>query len=150
MAGNSFGQLFKITTFGESHGPAIGVVIDGVPPKLPLVESDIQKDLDRRKPGQSKITTQRKEADRAAGEFQEDLGANAPESGCPLLPTLRSPLHLRHTAECGRCRGRVGDATSPADGRQGVQEILADETPDEARSADQDQPQGQRGCSDPF
>src|SRR5471030_1939402 len=65
MAGNSFGQLFKITTFGESHGPAIGVVIDGVPPKLPLTEADIQKDLDRRKPGQSKITTQRQEADRA-------------------------------------------------------------------------------------
>jgi len=63
MAGNSFGQLFKITTFGESHGPAIGVVIDGVPSKIPLSEEDIQKDLDRRRPGQSKITTQRKEGD---------------------------------------------------------------------------------------
>lgn len=65
MAGNSFGQLFKITTFGESHGAALGVVIDGVPPKLPLSETDIQKDLDRRKPGQSSITTQRKESDKA-------------------------------------------------------------------------------------
>ena len=65
MAGNSFGQLFKITTFGESHGPAIGVVIDGVPPQVPLTENDIQKDLDRRRPGQSKITTQRKESDKA-------------------------------------------------------------------------------------
>ena len=65
MAGNSFGQLFKITTFGESHGAAIGVVIDGVPSKLPLTEADLQKDLDRRRPGQSKITTQRKEADKA-------------------------------------------------------------------------------------
>ena len=63
MAGNTFGQVFKVTTFGESHGPAIGVVVDGVPPNIPLVESDIQFDLDRRKPGQSKITTQRKEAD---------------------------------------------------------------------------------------
>src|SRR3989338_1564461 len=63
MAGNTFGQLFRVTTFGESHGPAIGVVIDGVPPQLPLSESDIQPDLDRRKPGQSKITTQRKESD---------------------------------------------------------------------------------------
>ena len=63
MAGNSFGQLFKVTTFGESHGPAIGVVIDGVPSKIPLSEEDIQKDLDRRRPGQSKITAQRKEAD---------------------------------------------------------------------------------------
>ena len=51
MAGNTFGQVFKITTFGESHGPAIGVVIDGVPPNLPLDESDIQFDLDRRRPG---------------------------------------------------------------------------------------------------
>jgi len=65
MAGNSFGQLFKITTFGESHGAAIGVVIDGVPPKLALDQADIQKELDRRRPGQSKITTQRQEADRA-------------------------------------------------------------------------------------
>ncbi|MBI4309897.1 MAG: chorismate synthase [Candidatus Omnitrophica bacterium] len=64
MAGNSFGQLFKIMTFGESHGPAIGVVIDGVPPKLDLTESDIQVELDRRRPGQSKITTQRQEADK--------------------------------------------------------------------------------------
>ncbi len=65
MAGNSFGQLFKITTFGESHGPAIGVVIDGVPPNMPLTEADIQYELDRRRPGQSKITTHRKEPDKA-------------------------------------------------------------------------------------
>jgi chorismate synthase len=50
MAGNSFGQLFKITTFGESHGPAIGVVIDGVPPKLALTVTDIQKDLKVKRP----------------------------------------------------------------------------------------------------
>src|SRR3989338_4358799 len=64
MAGNTFGQIFKITTFGESHGPAIGVVIDGVPPNLPLKETDIQFDLDRRRPGQSKVTTQRQESDK--------------------------------------------------------------------------------------
>ena len=64
MAGNSFGQLFKVTTFGESHGPAIGLIIDGVPPGMDLCEDDIQADLDRRRPGQSKITTQRKEADK--------------------------------------------------------------------------------------
>ena len=62
---NTFGRIFTITTFGESHGPAIGVVIDGVPPLLPLSVADIQKDLDRRRPGQSKITTQRKEPDTA-------------------------------------------------------------------------------------
>jgi len=64
MAGNSFGALFRFTTWGESHGPAIGCVVDGVPPRLPLAEADIQQWLDRRKPGQSRFTTQRQEPDR--------------------------------------------------------------------------------------
>jgi len=63
MAGNSFGQLFRITTFGESHGEAIGVIIDGCPSQLPVDLDYIQSELDKRKPGQSKITTQRKESD---------------------------------------------------------------------------------------
>jgi chorismate synthase len=62
--GNTFGQLFRVTTFGESHGGRIGVVIDGCPPRVEISESDIQKELDRRRPGQSKLTTQRKEEDR--------------------------------------------------------------------------------------
>ncbi|NDH17141.1 MAG: chorismate synthase, partial [Opitutae bacterium] len=61
--GNSFGTLFKISTWGESHGGGIGVVVDGCPPRLPLSVEDIQPDLDRRRPGQSKITTPRDEAD---------------------------------------------------------------------------------------
>ena len=64
MASNSFGEAFRVTTWGESHGPAIGCVIDGVPPLIPLSEPDIQYDLDRRKPGQSRFTTQRREADK--------------------------------------------------------------------------------------
>ncbi|MBR2911925.1 MAG: chorismate synthase, partial [Lentisphaeria bacterium] len=63
MSGNSFGNLFKVTTFGESHGPALGVVLDGVPAGIELDVSFIQKELDRRKPGQSKVATQRNEAD---------------------------------------------------------------------------------------
>src|ERR1700709_763900 len=63
MAGNSFGQLFRITTFGESHGEAIGVIIDGCPAQLEVDLDYIQGELDKRKPGQSKITTQRKESD---------------------------------------------------------------------------------------
>jgi len=62
--GNSFGQLFRVTTFGESHGGGIGVVIDGCPPRIDISEEDIQRELDRRRPGQSKLTTQRKEEDR--------------------------------------------------------------------------------------
>ncbi|MBS1270214.1 MAG: Chorismate synthase [Gammaproteobacteria bacterium] len=66
MAGNQFGALFTVTTFGESHGPAIGCVIDGCPPGLSLSEVDIQHDLDRRRPGTSKYTTQRREPDRVS------------------------------------------------------------------------------------
>ena len=64
MPGSSFGQLFTVTTFGESHGPAVGAVLDGVPPGLPLAEGDIQRELDRRRPGQSSVTTERAESDR--------------------------------------------------------------------------------------
>ncbi|MCE2026935.1 chorismate synthase [Sessilibacter corallicola] len=63
MSGNTFGKLFTVTTFGESHGLALGAIVDGCPPGLEISESDLQIDLDRRKPGQSKFTTQRKEAD---------------------------------------------------------------------------------------
>jgi chorismate synthase len=71
--GNSFGHLFRITTWGESHGGGVGVVIDGCPPRLPLREADIQPDLDRRRPGQSAIVTPRQEADRVqilSGTFE--------------------------------------------------------------------------------
>lgn len=64
MAGNSFGELFRITTFGESHGECVGVVIDGCPPGVKLSEEDVQKELDRRKPGQSDLTTPRNEGDK--------------------------------------------------------------------------------------
>ena len=61
---NTFGKIFRFTTWGESHGPAIGCVIDGCPPNISISEKDIQKDMDRRRPGQSKFTTQRKESDK--------------------------------------------------------------------------------------
>ena len=73
MSGNGFGHTFRFTTFGESHGPAIGCVIDGVPPLLTLSEADIQPWLDQRKPGQNRFTTQRQEADQVrilSGVFQ--------------------------------------------------------------------------------
>ena len=63
MAGSTYGNIFKITTWGESHGEAIGVVVDGCPAGLELDENDIQKLLDRRKPGSSQFATQRKESD---------------------------------------------------------------------------------------
>jgi chorismate synthase len=63
LAGNSFGSVFRITTWGESHGPALGCVVDGVPPRIPLSEADIQPWLDKRRPGQNRFTTQRREPD---------------------------------------------------------------------------------------
>ena len=63
MSGNSFGKLFTVTTFGESHGPAQGAIVDGCPPGMELIEADLQHDLDRRRPGQSRYTTQRREPD---------------------------------------------------------------------------------------
>ena len=65
MGGSTFGRAFRVTTFGESHGAAVGVVVDGCPPRLPLSVDEVQADLDRRRPGQSRLTTQRKEGDRA-------------------------------------------------------------------------------------
>ena len=81
--GNTFGHLFRVTTWGESHGDAVGVVVDGCPPRIPISVDDIQPDLDRRRPGQSEITTQRQEGDRAeilSGVFDGlTLGKNGAE-----------------------------------------------------------------------
>ncbi len=64
MSFNTFGKIFRFTTWGESHGPAIGCIVDGCPPNIPISEKEIQKDMDKRRPGQSKFTTQRKESDK--------------------------------------------------------------------------------------
>ena len=80
MAGNTFGQLFRVTSFGESHGPALGCIVDGCPPGLALEDVDIQADLDRRRPGQSKHTSQRREPDKVeilSGVF-EGMTTGAP------------------------------------------------------------------------
>jgi len=84
---NSFGKLFTLSTWGESHGPAVGVVIDGCPPRLPLTEADIQAELDRRRPGQSDITTPRKEEDKV--EFLSGLFEGR-TTGHPLAMLVRN------------------------------------------------------------
>ena len=110
--GNSFGQLFRITTWGESHGGGIGVVIDGCPPRIELSEGDIQRELDRRRPGQSAITTTRDEADRCqilSGVFEgQTLGTPIsimvmnkdarPEAYAEMKSTYR-PSHADFTYE---------------------------------------------------
>jgi len=87
MSHNSFGHLFRVTTFGESHGPAIGCIVDGCPPGIALTEADIQIDLDRRRPGQSKYTTQRQEADAVrilSGVFQDERMKAQVTTGTPI------------------------------------------------------------------
>jgi len=87
MSHNSFGHLFRVTTFGESHGPAIGCVVDGCPPGIALTEADIQADLDRRRPGQSKFVTQRQEPDAVkilSGVFQDERMKEPLTTGTPI------------------------------------------------------------------
>src|SRR5271157_1915042 len=86
MSHNTFGHLFRVTTWGESHGPAIGCVIDGCPPLIPLTGADIQPYLDKRRPGQSRFTTQRQEADRVkimSGVFPDEAGVQV-TTGTPI------------------------------------------------------------------
>jgi chorismate synthase len=89
MSHNTFGHLFRVTTFGESHGVAIGCVVDGCPPQIPLVVEDIQRDLDRRRPGQSRFTTQRQEPD--AVKILSGVMAH-PETGAQV--TTGTPIGL--------------------------------------------------------
>jgi chorismate synthase len=87
MSHNSFGHLFRITTFGESHGPAIGCIVDGCPPRISLTEADIQPFLDRRRPGQSRFTTQRREPDQVrilSGTFSDERTGGPVTTGAPI------------------------------------------------------------------
>ena len=87
MSHNTFGHIFRVTTFGESHGPAIGCVVDGCPPGIALTEADIQPWLDRRRPGQSKFVTQRKEPDTVrilSGVFQDERMKRQVTTGSPI------------------------------------------------------------------
>ena len=87
MSFNTFGHLFRVTTFGESHGPAIGCVVDGCPPRIPLTEADIQPYLDKRRPGQSRFTTQRQEPDAVrilSGVFVDEGTGQQVTTGTPI------------------------------------------------------------------
>jgi chorismate synthase len=87
MSHNTFGHLFRVTTFGESHGPAIGCVVDGAPPRIPLGEADIQPYLDKRRPGQSRFTTQRQEPDAVrilSGVFVDEASGVQVTTGTPI------------------------------------------------------------------
>lgn len=105
MSGNSFGQLFRITTWGESHGPSIGCVVDGCPPGMALAAADIQQDLNRRRPGTSRFTSQRREADEVeilSGVFEGTT------TGTPIS------LLIHNTDQRSRDYGAIKDQFRPA------------------------------------
>ena len=104
MSGNTFGKLFTVTTFGESHGPALGAIVDGCPPGLELSEEDLQRDLDRRKPGTSRYATQRREPDQVrilSGVFEGRT------TGTPI------GLLIENTDQRSRDYGKIKDSFRP-------------------------------------
>ena len=119
MAGNSFGQNFRFTTWGESHGPAIGVVVDGVPPRVPFTETDAQTYLDRRRPGQSRFTTQRQEPDQVkilSGVFE------GPTTGAPVSMMIENvDQRSKDYSEIAR-KYRPGHADYTYDAKYGVRD----------------------------
>jgi chorismate synthase len=93
MSFNTFGHLFRVTTFGESHGAAIGCVVDGCPPRIPLTAAEIQRDLDRRRPGQSRFTTQRREPDVVkilSGVFLDEASRQEVTTGTPITLVIEN------------------------------------------------------------
>ncbi|MFI5322230.1 MAG: chorismate synthase [Thermodesulfobacteriota bacterium] len=119
MPGNSFGNLFRITTWGESHGPAVGVVVDGCPAGLEISREDIQSELDRRRPGQSKITTQRKESDSVeilSGIFEGKT------LGTPISLMVRNEDVISKSYEDIKDTYRPGHADYTYDAKYGIRD----------------------------
>ena len=110
MSHNSFGHLFRVTTFGESHGVAIGCVVDGCPPLIPLTEADIQRDLDRRRPGQSRFTTQRQEPD--AVKILSGVLAH-PETGVQVTTGTPIGLLIENTDQRSKDYSDIKDKLRP-------------------------------------
>ena len=105
MSGNTFGELFRVTTFGESHGPGLGVVVDGVPAGIRIDEALIQRDLDRRRPGQSRVSTARREADKVeilSGVFE------GVSTGTPI------GMIIRNNDQRSQDYGKLAELSAPA------------------------------------
>lgn len=124
MSHNSFGHLFRFTTFGESHGPALGCIVDGCPPLIPLNEADIQGDLDRRKPGQSKFTTQRREADQVkilSGVMVDEDGVQK-TTGTPIGLMIENTDQRSKDYSQIKSRYRPGHADYTYDAKYGIRD----------------------------
>jgi chorismate synthase len=124
MSYNTFGHSFRVTTFGESHGPAIGCVVDGCPPGIPLTAADIQRDLDRRRPGQSRFTTQRQEPDTArvlSGVFADAAGREV-TTGTPITLLIENVDERSKDYAAIRDKYRPGHADYTYDIKYGVRD----------------------------
>ena len=125
MSHNTFGHLFRVTTFGESHGPAIGCVVDGCPPGIALSEADIQRDLERRRPGQSKFVTQRQEPDAVkilSGVFQDERMAEQRTTGTPIGLLIKNMDQRSKDYSDIRDKYRPGHADYTYDAKYGLRD----------------------------
>ena len=125
MSHNSFGHLFRFTTWGESHGPALGCVVDGCPPGIPLTEADIQPFMDRRKPGQSRHVTQRREDDAVrilSGVFEDDRTGGQVTTGAPVSLMIENIDQRSKDYSDIRDSWRPGHADYTYDAKYGVRD----------------------------
>jgi chorismate synthase len=125
MSHNSFGHLFRVTTFGESHGPAIGCVVDGCPPRIELTDEDIQAFLDRRRPGQSRFTTQRQEADTVkilSGVFEDPETGRQVTTGTPIALLIENTDQRSKDYDAIKDVYRPGHADYVYDAKYGVRD----------------------------
>jgi chorismate synthase len=125
MSHNTFGHLFRVTTFGESHGPAIGCVVDGCPPGIPLTEADIQIHLDKRKPGTSRFTTQRKEEDRVkilSGVYVDERWAEQVTTGAPIGLLIENTDQRSKDYDAIKDKYRPGHADYTYDAKYGLRD----------------------------
>jgi chorismate synthase len=125
MSHNTFGHLFRVTTWGESHGPAIGCVVDGCPPRIPISEAEIQAELDRRKPGQSRFTTQRREPDEVrilSGVFEDETTGGLLTTGTPIALQIDNVDQRSKDYSEIRERYRPGHADYTYDAKYGIRD----------------------------
>jgi len=125
MSFNTFGHLFRVTTFGESHGPAIGCVVDGCPPRIPLTEADIQPYLDKRRPGQSRFTTQRREPDQVkilSGVFADETTGQQVTTGTPIALVIENVDQRAKDYSDIKDKYRPGHADYTYDAKYGIRD----------------------------
>src|ERR671917_2187372 len=125
MSHNTFGHLFRVTTFGESHGVALGCVVDGSPPMIPLEAADIQAELDRRRPGQSRFTTQRREPDEVkilSGVFADERTGGQVTTGTPIALVIQNVDQRSKDYSEIRDSYRPGHADYTYDAKYGIRD----------------------------